>query len=61
MKMPSRVITGFVLGAIVGGAVIGGIATANTTQQLGVKVCVDKGAKEYSWLHPQGVHPLAKL
>jgi putative serine protease PepD len=42
MKMPSRVITGFVLGAIVGGAVIGGIATANTTQQLGVKVCVDK-------------------
>jgi S1-C subfamily serine protease len=42
MKMPSRLISGFILGAIVGGAVIGGIATANTTQQLGVKVCVDK-------------------
>jgi putative serine protease PepD len=42
MKMPSRAIAGFILGAIVGGTVIGGIATANTTQQLGVKVCVDK-------------------
>jgi len=42
MKMPSKVISGFILGAVVGGAVIGGIATANTTQQLGVKVCVDK-------------------
>jgi putative serine protease PepD len=42
MKMPSKVISVFILGAIVGGSVIGGIATANTTQQLGVKVCVDK-------------------
>ena len=42
MKTPLKVISGFVLGAIVGGTVIGGIATANTTQQLGVKVCVDK-------------------
>ncbi|MEY3636435.1 MAG: hypothetical protein RL147_864 [Actinomycetota bacterium] len=42
MKTPFKVISGFILGAIVGGAVIGGIATANTTQQLGVKVCVDK-------------------
>jgi S1-C subfamily serine protease len=42
VKTPFKVISGFILGAIVGGAVIGGIATANTTQQLGVKVCVDK-------------------
>lgn len=45
MKMPSKVISGFILGAVVGGAVIGGIATANTTQQLGVKVCVDKKSR----------------
>jgi S1-C subfamily serine protease len=42
MKKPSKMITGFILGAIVGGAVIGGIASANTAQQLGIKVCVDK-------------------
>ena len=42
MKTSLKVISGFVLGAIVGGSVIGGIATANTTQELGVKVCVDK-------------------
>jgi putative serine protease PepD len=42
VKTPFKVVSGFILGAVIGGAVIGGIATANTTQQLGVKVCVDK-------------------
>jgi putative serine protease PepD len=42
MKTHIKVISGFIIGTVVGGAAIGGIATANITQPLGVKVCVDK-------------------
>ena len=38
MKTPTKVIAAFLLGA----GIVGGVATAATTQPLGVKVCVDK-------------------
>ena len=38
MRTSTKVIVGFLLGA----SIAGGIATAVTTEQLGVKVCVDK-------------------
>ena len=38
MKVPAKVIAAFLLGA----GIVGGVATAATTQPLGVKVCVDK-------------------
>ena len=38
MKVPTKLITAFLLGA----GIVGGVATAATTQPLGVKVCVDK-------------------
>ena len=54
MKTYTKVISGFIIGAVVGGAVIGGIATANTTQQLGVKVCVDKRSQGIFLAPPAG-------
>jgi len=38
VKTPTKVIAAFLLGA----GIVGGVATAATTQPLGVKVCVDK-------------------
>ena len=38
MKTPTKLIAAFLLGA----GIVGGVATAATTQPLGVKVCVDK-------------------
>ena len=38
MKVPTKLIAAFLLGA----GIVGGVATAATTQPLGVKVCVDK-------------------
>jgi S1-C subfamily serine protease len=38
VKVPTKVIAAFLLGA----GIVGGVATAATTQPLGVKVCVDK-------------------
>ena len=38
MKVPTKLIAAFLLGA----GIVGGVATASTTQPLGVKVCVDK-------------------
>jgi S1-C subfamily serine protease len=38
VKVPTKLIAAFLLGA----GIVGGVATAATTQPLGVKVCVDK-------------------
>ena len=38
MKVPTKLVAAFLLGA----GLVGGVATAATTQPLGVKVCVDK-------------------
>jgi S1-C subfamily serine protease len=38
VKVPTKLIAAFLLGA----GIVGGVATASTTQPLGVKVCVDK-------------------
>jgi len=53
MKTHIKVISGFIIGTAVGGAVIGGIATANVTQPMGVKVCVDKKSQGI-FLAPSG-------
>jgi len=43
VKVPTKVIAAFLLGA----GIVGGVATAATTQPLGVKVCVDKKPKQF--------------
>lgn len=50
MKVPTKVIAAFLLGA----GIVGGVATAATTQPLGVKVCVDKKTQAIFLAGPSG-------